>query len=118
LEVLVALVLLGMALTAVLQLFSANLRAISASEGYVACSLEAQSRMREVLEDKDLSESSWSGMTENGYRYQVSIAELLKERTESLPLKLMEVDLKMYWTQGGREKVISLKTMKMVEKII
>ncbi|MEW6188418.1 MAG: prepilin-type N-terminal cleavage/methylation domain-containing protein [Thermodesulfobacteriota bacterium] len=118
LEVLVALVLLGMAVTAMLQLFSANLNAISKSEGYVACSLEAQSKMREVLEEKELSESSWSGITANGYRYQVTVAELLKERTDSLPLKLLEVEVRLYWNLGVREKTLSLNTMKMVEKKI
>ncbi len=116
LEVLVALALLGMAVTAVLQLFSANLRSISASEEYVAGSLEAQSKMREVLEGKEFSERTWNGITDNGYRFQVSVSDTLTERTENLPVKLMEVEVKVYWTQGNKEKSLTLKTLKMVEK--
>jgi general secretion pathway protein I len=116
LEVLVALALLGMAVTVVLQLFSANLRSISASEEYVAGSLEAQAKMREVLEEKDISEGTRNGITDNGYRFQVFVSDNLTERSESLPVKLMEVEVKVYWTQGNKDKSLTLKTLKMVEK--
>jgi len=116
LEVLVALALLGMGVTAVLQLFSANLRSISASEEYVAGSLEAQAKMREVLEDEDISEGTRNGITDNGFRFQVSISENLTERSENLPVKLMEVEVKVYWTQGNKDKSLTLKTLKMINK--
>ena len=116
LEVLVALALLGIAVTAILQLFSANLKSISASEEYVAGSLEAQSKMREVLDGTEFSEKSWNGITNNGYRFQVSVSDTLKERAETLPVKLVAVEVKVYWTRGTMEKSLTLKTMKMVEK--
>jgi general secretion pathway protein I len=118
LEVLVALALLGMAVTVVLQLFSANLRSISASEEYVAGSLEAQAKMREVLEDKDISEGTRSGITDNGYRFQVSVSDSLTERSENLPVKLMEIEVKVYWTQGNKDKSLTLKTLKMINKTV
>ena len=116
LEVLVALTLLGVAVTVILQLFSANLRSISASEEYVTGSLEAQAKMREVLEDKEISEGTRNGITDNGYRFQVSVSDSLTERSESLSVKLMEIEVKVYWTQGNKEKFLTLKTLKMVEK--
>jgi general secretion pathway protein I len=116
LEVLVALALLGIAVTAILQLFSANLKSISASEEYVAGSLEAQSKMQEVLDGTEFPEKSWNGVTNNGYRFQVSVSDALKERAETLPVKLVAVEVKVYWTQGTMEKSLTLKTMKMVEK--
>jgi general secretion pathway protein I len=116
LEVLVALALLGIAVTAILQLFSANLKSISASEEYVAGSLEAQSKMQEVLEGTEFSEKSWNGITNNGYRFQVSVSDTLKERAETLPVKLVAVEVKVYWTQGTMEKSLTLKTLKMIEK--
>ncbi len=118
LEVLVALALLGIAVTAILQLFSANLKSISASEEYVAGSLEAQSKMREVLDGTEFYEKSWNGITDNGYRFQVTVSDTLKERAEALPVKLVAVEVKVYWTQGTMEKSLTLKTMKMVEKPI
>jgi general secretion pathway protein I len=116
LEVLVALALLGIAVTAILQLFSANLKSISASEEYVAGSLEAQSKMREILDNKEFSERSWNGVTDNGYRFQASVSDTLMERAEFLTVKLVAVEVKVYWDRGNREKSLTLKTMKMVEK--
>jgi len=118
LEVLVALALLGIAVVAILQLFSANLKSISVSEEYVAGSLEAQAKMREVLGNKEFSEGSWEGVTVNGYRFEVSIKDTLSERTENLPVKLIEIMVRVYWTQRIKEKSLMLKTMKMVEKEI
>ncbi len=116
LEVLVALALLGIAITAILQLFSADLRSISASEEYVAGSLEAQSKMREVLDGTDFTEKSWSGITDNGYRFEASVSDTLTERVENLPVKLVVVEVKLYWTQRTHEKSITLKTTKMIDK--
>jgi general secretion pathway protein I len=118
LEVMVALALLGIAVTAILQLFSANLRSLSASEAYVAGSLEAQSKMREVLEGEEFSERSWSGVTDKGYRFEVSVSNVLPERTENLAMKLVAVEVKVYWDLGNKEKFLALKTLKMVEKPI
>jgi general secretion pathway protein I len=116
LEVLVALALLGIAVTAVLQLFSANLKSISASEEYVAGSLEAQSKLKEVLDSNEFSEKSWNGVTNNGYRFQVNVSDTLPERIENLPVKLIAVEVKIYWDRGDMEKSLTLKTMKLVEK--
>jgi prepilin-type N-terminal cleavage/methylation domain-containing protein len=116
LEVLVALSLLGMAVTVVLQLFSADLRAISASESYVNGALEAETKLREILENKDLSERSWSGITENGYRFEAAVSTILPERTENLQVQLMEITVAVFWPQGVQEKSARLKTQKVIPK--
>jgi prepilin-type N-terminal cleavage/methylation domain-containing protein len=118
LEVLVALSLLGIAVTVIVQLFSADLRAISASESYVNGTLEAQTKIREILESKDLSERSWGGVTENGYRFEASMAAVLPERTENLLVQLLEINVTIFWAQGPGEKSLSLKTLKVIPKKI
>ena len=85
LEILVALALLGIAITVILQLFSANLRALSVSGDYVSAALRAEVKMRDILEDTDLTEKSWSEVTDEGYRFDASVTEMLKERTDNLP---------------------------------
>ena len=117
LEVLVALAILGITITAILQLFSANIRSLAASEDYVAGSLEARSKMREVLDNQDFSERSWSGITGNGFRFQVSVSDTLQERVEYLPFKLVMVEVKVFWAKRFGEKSLTLRTMKMVEKL-
>jgi len=116
LEVLVALSILGIALTIILQLFSANLRALSASEDYVSAVARAEAKMREVLDDKDLSEKSWSEITDDGYRMDVSINETLKDRTDNLQVRALEVALTVYWTRNTKNKSLTLRTMKVVNK--
>ena len=118
LEVLVAIAILGIAVTVVLQLFSANLRAISVSGDYVSATTKAEAKMREILSDDKLSEKSSSETTDDGYRIDVSITDALKERTDNLQVRLLEIDLTVHWTRGTKEKSLTLKTMKVVNKEI
>jgi prepilin-type N-terminal cleavage/methylation domain-containing protein len=112
LEVLVALALLSIAL----QLFSANMRGIAASDSYAKAVMTAESKMREVLDDEEIHKKTWSETTNDGYRIDASIAGTEEKRTENLPVELLEVTLTVHWTDGTKERAISLKTMKLVPK--
>ncbi len=116
LEVLVALAILSIAVIVVIQLFSANLRAIAISGDYVSASIKAEAKMREILDDDKLSEKSWSETTDDGYRLDVSINEVLKARTENLQVRLLELDLIIHWIKGTKARSLTLRTLKMVEK--
>ncbi len=118
-EVLIAVAILGIAITMVLQLFSADLRSISASEDYVSAAVTAEAKMREVLDDDQLSEgSSSSETTSDGYRTTVSVSKTLEDRTENLPVELLNITVTVYWTKGLGEKSLTLNTMKMVARQI
>jgi type II secretion system protein I len=116
-EVLVALAIIGIALTVIIQLFSADMRNIAASDDYVTAVTLADEKMRQVIEDDDFSERSWSETTPEGYRMEFAITGTLSDRTETLQVQLMEVSLTMHWLQGAREKSLSLRTLKSVPKI-
>lgn len=116
LEILVALAILGIAIAVVVQLFSANLRAISASEDYLSAAAKADSKMRELLEDEKLAEKTWSETTEDGYSVDVTISRALKERTDNLQMDLLEVSLVLRWTKGPKERSVNLKSLKVVNK--
>jgi len=118
LETLVATSLLGIAIAVILQLFSANLHSISESGDYTAAATRAEVKMREVLDSGDLAEKSYSEVTDDGYRMDVSITEALKDRTENLQLRLFEIALTMHWTNGSKEKSMTLRSMKAVKKEI
>ena len=117
LEVLVSLAIIAIAVTVVLQLFSADLRAISASENYLSAVTKAEAKMREVLDDENLAEKAWSDVTPDGYRMDIYVSDVLKDRTNTLPVRLVEVGLTMRWTTGIKEKVLTLKTMKLINKV-
>jgi prepilin-type N-terminal cleavage/methylation domain-containing protein len=118
LEVLIAVALLGIAVSMVLQLFSADLSAISSSEDYVTAAAKAGAKMREILDDSALTAKSLSETTNDGYRIDVSVTEALKERTENMQVALMDVSLTIHWTKGTKEGSLTLRTMKAVEKQI
>ena len=117
LEVLVSLSIVAVAVTVMLQLFSSGLRAIAVSEDNAAAVLKAEAKMREVLDYDELAETSWSEATPDGYRMDISIIDTLKERTDNLQVKLMQVALTTRWLKGNKEKTLTLRTMKLVNRI-
>ena len=117
LEVLVALAILSIALSLIIQLFSANLRSVSISGNMSSAVVWSDARMREILAEPSLTEKAWREITDDGYRIEVSIGEVLKERTDNLPVKMMEVTLVVRWNEGRKERNIQLKTVKMIDKI-
>lgn len=117
LEVLVALAVIAIAVTLVIQLFSVNLRTIAVSRDMTQAAARADSRIRGVLSGDSLIEQAWNENTEDGYRFDISVSEIMKERTADLSVKLMEVVLTTHWASGMKEKSLTLKSMKMVDRI-
>lgn len=72
--------------------------------------------MREVLGSDLRTAHSWSEVTPDGYRIDVEIAEALQDRTEGLPVKLVEVALTIHWKKRMGEKSLSLRTLKTVDR--
>jgi type II secretion system protein I len=118
LEVLVSLAIMAIAVTLVIQLFSADLRAIARSGDMTSAAVRGDSRIREILAETSPAEKVWSETTEDGYRMDIAISEVMKERTDNLPVRLMEVVLTVRWMEGVKEKSLHLKTMKMVDKAL
>jgi prepilin-type N-terminal cleavage/methylation domain-containing protein len=116
LEILVSLAIMAMAVVLILQLFSTNLRALSRSANMTEAVVRGDAMMQKVLAEPMLTEKVWSETTDDGYRMDVAVAEVVKDRADGLPVRLMEVALTVYWIDGGREKSFKLKTMKLVAK--
>jgi prepilin-type N-terminal cleavage/methylation domain-containing protein len=116
LEVLVAIAVLAIALTVFMQLFSMNLRSIGASEDHVAASIRAEAKMREILDDEELGEKAWSEIADDGSRIDVSVTEALKERSEALQVMLFDVELTVRWKKGDKERVQTLRTLKVMPR--
>jgi len=117
LEILVALVILGTSVVIVLQLFSSGLRSIHASEDLALASLQAEAKLQEILEDPALDEKTSTDVTESGYRFDVAVTEALKERTENLTVKMLQVDLTVRWMMGTKERSLTLRSLKVVDRL-
>jgi general secretion pathway protein I len=118
LEVLVAFVLLATTVTIILQLFSANIKALSTSEDYASAVVRAEAKMREILDKEELSENTWSEATPEGDRFDVIVVKAYETRTKDIPLKILEIDLTMSWKKGEKNKSLMLKTMKTVKPLV
>jgi prepilin-type N-terminal cleavage/methylation domain-containing protein len=116
LEILVALAILATAVTIIFQLFSASLRNIAVSEDVVAASVRAEAKMREILSNEELSVDSWTENADDGYRFAVNIAETLQQKTDSLPIQLLQIDVAITWTKNSKERSLRLKTYKTVNR--
>jgi len=117
LEVLVAIALLAIALTLVIELFSGSLRNIRASEDYLKAALEGEVSLRKILDDDNLQARTFAEVKENGYRVEATISEVMKEKSDSLQYRVMEIDLAVKWRKGAKEKVTHLRTVKLISKL-
>jgi general secretion pathway protein I len=116
LEVLVALVLLSISLVAVLELFSANLRGIAKANDYSNAVILAESKMREILDNDELTEETRTEATEDGYRIDTLVKSAAADRTENLQIRLLEIDLTVSWARDSKIQAFHLKTLKTVKK--
>lgn len=116
LEIMVSLVLICLVVVSVIQLSSANLRNLSASDDRIETLRRASEKMRQVL-DGDLSEDkTWNDVDDDGYSYDITVAETLKERTDALALKFLEITVSAQYTKDNRSKRMTLQTAKLVSK--
>jgi len=118
LEVIVALSLVSIAVVIVMQLFSANMRAIATSESYVNASANAEAVMRNLLADEDFPKNAaMSGFLEE-YRCESSVVKVNEERTKTINAEIYQVKVTLSWKDGLRDRTITLYTLKTIEKKI
>lgn len=116
LEILVSLVLIGLVVVSVIQLSSANLRNLSISGNRIELLERANEKMREVLEGELAEDKTWQDVDDDGFTYEINVAETLAERTEALPVKLLEIKVSVKNEKDARSKQVTLYTAKMISK--
>lgn len=123
LEILLAVSILGLAATVIMQQFSAGLRIASTSQTYTTATIYAKQKLEELQFEKEMKEKEESGSFEDGYYYRVSIApyeDYLEEEDEGLfehlPLEMYRLESVVSWKEGEKEKSITLATLKTVKK--
>lgn len=116
LEVLIAMAVLSIALVAVFELFSSGLRGIASSVDYVEAVVKGEAKMREILDDDNIGEKTWQETSEDGFRFDATIRKSDTERSENLPVELLDVSLTVSWNRGKKDRMLKLKTLKIVTK--
>ena len=116
LEIMVAMVLIAIVIVAIVQLSSANLRNLASTNDQIDALVFANSKMREIIDLDKTEDTSWNETDGQGYSYEITIAEKMKERTDALAVKMEEITLVTSWIAGGKKKQIVLKTAKLLSK--
>lgn len=116
LEIMIALVIISIGIVAVVSLSRTNLKGLERADDQIESSMRAAAKMREILSQSSFKNKSWSETDDAGYTYDVRIDEVMKERTDSLPVVMNEITLTASWVHGENRKKIVLKTAKVFFK--
>ena len=109
LEVMVALAILGIALVAIFQLFSLNLRSTQKAEGYTKAIFYARSMLDEAYIFIDPADASDSREYEN--KYEATRKVNLKSESEDGKIKLYEITVAVTWPPSGNFRISGLRSV-------
>ncbi|MBF0344284.1 MAG: prepilin-type N-terminal cleavage/methylation domain-containing protein [Nitrospirae bacterium] len=110
-EIMVAITLVAIGITSIVQLFSGSLRLVSSSEGYTKAIVAAQSKLRSVIADSNLREEEYMEKANNVYTYHVSIQQIDKDKTDPLQYDLYSIKVTVKWKSVVNEKSYTLSTV-------
>ncbi len=116
LEILIAMALLAISITVLVELFSANLRNIATSQNYVPAVVAAEAKMSEMMTADVFEENTTNIKTDEGYRIEVAVSEVLRERMQSLPVKLLDIQVTVRWIMDRKEKTFRLHSYKVIRR--
>ncbi len=115
LEVIVALAIMAMGFTAVLNLFSSSIRSVGMSDQYLKAVTLASSKLSE-LELRDFQTDTLAGTFEDerGYRWEMNVNPYDSPLNDpESRIQLSEVHLNVYWQEGKRARNVQLATLRM-----
>lgn len=119
LEVVVAMAIVGLGVVTLLELFSMGLRLAASSSARTEANSYARQVMDEVLARRTLQDGTERGSVEANRRWTLQIqpvAQSDQALTLSNDWELKEISLDMVVTDGGRERHVELKTLRLVRK--
>ncbi|MBW2148199.1 MAG: prepilin-type N-terminal cleavage/methylation domain-containing protein [Deltaproteobacteria bacterium] len=116
LEVLVALVVLGVSFVTIFELFQGGLQALSASRQHTLAFMHAREKLEELtLEDRPAA-GERRGTFEDGFRWEtlVSLYPLPQIEDEKLEMETFQLTARVFYRRIGRERSVELNTLKLV----
>ncbi|MCP4714395.1 MAG: type II secretion system protein [Deltaproteobacteria bacterium] len=124
LEVLVAIMILALSVTAILQQFSVALRSGSKAGSATEAVMHAREKIEELKIAKELTEETESGAFDDGCEWETQItayvhgadADEAEEVYEGLRFETFELRAVVRWREGERERELELKTLKSIRK--
>jgi general secretion pathway protein I len=117
-EVVVALAILGIGLTVIIELFSGGLRLARTSEEYTKAMNFARMKMEEITSQQKIEEGTDEGNCEDDtFHWQVKIKKtdilpVEKDSDFKPPVELFQVRVDILWKSGSKERSASIESYK------
>jgi len=119
-EVVVAMAILAVALTVIIELFSGGLRLARTSAEYTKAINYARVKMEEIAVKQTLEEGTQEGEFDHTFRWQVEtkkvdVLPIQKGIDFMPPTELFQVKVNVLWKSGLREKSTRLETYRTIK---
>jgi general secretion pathway protein I len=119
LEVIVALAILAISLGALLRIFSNDLNRASETEAQVVANALAQSLLARLGTEEALADGDTAGKFNNGFRWRLRVAPYGDSQDRAAwPVEAHQVTAEVSWLDGGRERSVSLVTLRLAPKAV
>lgn len=120
LEVLVAIAILGIGLTIVIELFSGGLRLGRISGEYTKAMNYAKMKIEEIMIKPKMVEGMEEGRLDEDFRWQVVVKkeDLLSVENQldfKPPVDFFKIQVNIFWKSGVRERSIHLESYKTIQ---
>jgi general secretion pathway protein I len=115
-EILVAMMVLTISMTVIMQLFSGGLRSARLSEDYQTALFHARAKLENILLMGELSEGTREGEIPGGYRWQTKVTIISPDENKDTSLTPFHIDLNVSWQAGRGGKSFRLSTLQLAKK--
>lgn len=115
-EVLVAMVILALALSVLLQIFSGGLRNISVSDDYTRAVLIARTQLNSASALAPLSTGSSDGISDEKFRWTRTVENYEYSAATNTPLNAYTVTVEVEWANAKSERRVQLSSLVLGEE--
>ena len=118
-EVVIAIGILGIGLTVIVELLAGGLRLARVADEQTKAINHAHVKMEEILTKPGIQEGTEEGEIDSTFRWQVGIKKmnLLPDRGTDFkpPVELMQVKVSIFWKSGARERSTGVESCRLIK---
>ena len=119
-EVVIALAILGIGLTVIIELFSGGLRLARTSVEYTKAVNYACMKMEEIMSKDTMEEGVEEGELEDPFRWEVEVKKMdilpfEKSSEFKPPVDLFQVKVNVLWKSGSKDRSTSIESYKTIK---
>ena len=116
-ETVIALAIVGIGLTVILELFSGGLRLARTSEEYTKAMNFARMKLEEIITQQNIEEGTDEGEFDDTFHWQTSTKKIdllpvEKDTDFKPPVDLFQVKVDVLWKSGAKEKSATIESYK------